>query len=225
MGRSLQQRPITPTHSPAPLCLATHAFNCSRTLRSQCYASAWEQAITPGCALVSSNVPGGKTGHDKTHHQAASPRFPQTHRQPFNPYSPVLKRPWPGGKTIIFCRQQDLTRPHQPPPRSSEDDSLLSYVVRFLIVYLADVSNLHNPIFWPFPPFASPQLPPPHCMHNFVSDLCNQPFFLLRHTCIPYFLILGTNQSTKHNPTFHYLVSDLYTPPLFFLQITYIPCF
>jgi hypothetical protein len=117
MGRDLQQHPITPTHPPAPLCFATHALNCSHTLRTQCYASVWAQAITPGSALASSTDPGGKTGQDKTHHQAASPPFPHTHRQPLNHYSPVSKRPWPGGETNIFCRQQDLTRPHHPPPQ------------------------------------------------------------------------------------------------------------
>ena len=103
-----------------------------------------------------------------------------------------------------------LCLPHSPlpanlltsPPRSSGNDPLLSYAVRFLIVYLADVSNLHNPNLWPciFPPFASTQLPPPHCMHNFVPDLCNQPFFLLLNTCIPYFMTFATNQSTKQLP-------------------------
>ena len=53
MGHNLQQRPITPTHPPEPLCLATHAFNCSHTIRTQCYADVWAQAITPGCALAS----------------------------------------------------------------------------------------------------------------------------------------------------------------------------
>ena len=48
MGSDLQQHPITPPHPPAPLRFATHALNCSHTLRTQCYASVWAQAITPG---------------------------------------------------------------------------------------------------------------------------------------------------------------------------------
>jgi len=117
MGHNLQQRPITPTHPPAPLCLATHAFTCSHTIRTQCYADVWAQAITPGCALASSNVPGGKTGQDKTHHQAASPPFPHTHHQPFNPTPQRSSGHGQEARPTFFCRQQDLTRPHQLPPQ------------------------------------------------------------------------------------------------------------
>jgi len=117
MGRSLQQHPITPTHSPTPLCFATHAFTCSHTLRTQCYAYVWAQAINPGCALASSNVPGGKIGQDKTHHPGCIPSLPSHSPPTFEPYSPAIKRPWPGGKTNIF---RPPTRPHQtastPPP-------------------------------------------------------------------------------------------------------------
>ena len=95
MGRSVQQRPITPTDSPTPLCLATHAFTCSHTLRTQCFAYVWAQAITPGCVLASSNVPGGKIGQDKTHHPGCIPSLPSHSPPTFEPYSPAIKRPWP----------------------------------------------------------------------------------------------------------------------------------